>query len=253
MDMNDDRTARKTQSLAAGRRRARGEYPSPMQSAGPDDVTGPQAPGRAAATARPSDTKASARPAVAKASARPSDTKASARPAVAKASARPSDTKASARPAVAKASARPSDTKASARPAVAKVSGAGKRKTGHAKPDARSAASTTANPKNGEAAMGPREEGSIAESIRHISSNIEEMKQNHKDFRQESKERDDALRQEIKDSRQESKEGDALLRQGIDKVDDRLWSAARWLIVAGGTIIAALLGMIWQLVFGMPT
>ena len=244
MDMNDDRTARKTQSLAAGRRRARGEYPSPMQSAGPDDVTGPQAPGRAAATARPSDTKASARPAVAKASARPSDTKASARPAVAKASARPSDTK---------ASARPSDTKASARPAVAKASGAGKRKTGHAKPDARSAASTTANPKNGEAAMDPREEGSIAESIRHISSNIEEMKQNHKDFRHESKERDDALRQEIKDSRQESKEGDALLRQGIDKVDDRLWSAARWLIVAGGTIIAALLGMIWQLVFGMPT
>ena len=146
--------------------------------------------------------------------------------AVAKASARPSDTK---------ASARPSDTKASARPAVAKASGAGKRKTGHAKPDARSAASTTANPKNGEAAMDPREEGSIAESIKHISSNIEEMKQNHKDFRQESK------------------EGDALLRQGIDKVDDRLWSAARWLIVAGGTIIAALLGMIWQLVFGMPT
>ena len=101
--------------------------------------------------------------------------------------------------------------------------------------------------------MDPGEEGSIAESIKHISSNIEEMKQNHKDFRQESKERDDALRQEIKDSRQESKEGDALLRQGIDKVDDRLWSAARWLIVAGGTIIAALLGMIWQLVFGMPT
>ena len=235
MDMNDDRTARKMQSLAASQRRARGEYPSPMQSAGPGDVTGPQAPGRAAATARPSDTKASARPAVAKASARP---------AVAKASARPSDTK---------ASARPSDTKASARPAVAKASGAGKRKTGHAKPDARSAVSTTANPKNGEAAMDPREEGSIAESIRHISSNIEEMKQNHKDFRQESKERDDALRQEIKDSRQESKEGDALLRQGIDKVDDRLWSAARWLIVAGGTIIAALLGMIWQLVFGMPT
>ena len=79
MDMNDDRTARKTQSLAASQRRARGEYPSPMQSAGPGDVTGPQAPGRAAATARPSDTKASARPAVAKASARPSDTKASAR------------------------------------------------------------------------------------------------------------------------------------------------------------------------------
>ena len=71
MDMNDDMTGRKMQSLAAGRRRARGEYPSPMQSAGPGDVTSPQAPGRAAATARPSDTKASARPAVAKASARP--------------------------------------------------------------------------------------------------------------------------------------------------------------------------------------
>ena len=49
MDMNDDKTGRKTQSLAASQRRARGEYPSPMQSAGPGDVTGPQALGRTGA------------------------------------------------------------------------------------------------------------------------------------------------------------------------------------------------------------
>ena len=197
MDMNDNKTGRKTQSLAASQRRIKGEYPSPMQSAGPGDVTGPQAPGRAATTARPAATKASARPAV---------------------------------------------PRASARPAVTKASGVGKKETGHAKPDARSAASTKSNPKTKEATMNQEEHDMLVEavvSIRHVTKTVEEIKQ-------ESKERDDALSRDIK-------EGDALLRQDIKEVDGRLWSAARWLIVASGTIIAALLGMIWQLVFGMPT
>ena len=105
MDMNDDKTGKKTRSIAAAQRRAKGESPIPMQSAGPGGAPGPQAPGRAGAPPRP---------------------------------------------------------------AVAKASGAVKKETGHAKPDGRSAASTTTNPKTGEATMDPKEEGRLEEAVKRI-------------------------------------------------------------------------------------
>ena len=94
-------------------------------------------------------------------------------------------------------------------------------------------------------------------SIRHITKTVEEIKQ-------ESRERHDALRRDIKDASQESRErhdalrqdireGNALLRQDINKVDGRLWSAARWSIVTGGIIIMVLVVMLWQLVLGAIT
>ena len=109
MDMNDDKTGKKTRSVAAGPRRAKGESLSQAQSVGPGGVAGPQAPGRTGATVQP-------------------------------------------------------------------ASDAGKKKTGHAKADEQRAASTTTNPKTKEATMDPKEEGIIAESIRRIDKNIDEIK-----------------------------------------------------------------------------